>query len=311
MYHQFRGEFLEEYGDDAHKIDDYKWTVYTTWTMSFRQLDAKAARFLQLCSFFHHEGISESIFQNAASHMADMDWDSRLDPEGSELVVTARTLGILEAPWDSRRFMRMVREIQSYSLVNVDRVNETYSIHPLVHKWIRNSIFNEVTPSIALFILGLSVSCGQMSNDYAFCRSVLLHVHAVSCDGTSVGVEASCRMAYVYSEGGYWKKAENMEAVVMEKRKRVLGEEHPSTLTSMANLASTYWNQGRWNEAEKLEVAVMEISKRLLGEEHPDTLTSMANLASTYWNQGRWNEAEKLDIAVMEIRKRLLGEDNP
>src|SRR3954469_21221439 len=29
-----------------------------------------------------------------------------------------------------------------------------------------------------------------------------------------------------------------------------LGAEHPDTLTSMANLASTYRNQGRWKEAE-------------------------------------------------------------
>ncbi|KAH7305040.1 hypothetical protein B0I35DRAFT_484219 [Stachybotrys elegans] len=31
-----------------------------------------------------------------------------------------------------------------------------------------------------------------------------------------------------------------------------LGADHPDTLTSMGNLASTYKNQGRWEEAEKL-----------------------------------------------------------
>jgi hypothetical protein len=34
-------------------------------------------------------------------------------------------------------------------------------------------------------------------------------------------------------------------------RKTKLGADHPDTLTSMANLASTYSNQGRWEEAEK------------------------------------------------------------
>ena len=80
-------------------------------------------------------------------------------------------------------------------------------------------------------------------------------------------------------------------------------QEHPDTLTSMANLASTYWNQGRWKEAEELDVQVMETRKRMLGAEHPDTLTSMANLASTYWNQGRWKEAEELYVQVMETRR--------
>jgi len=40
----------------------------------------------------------------------------------------------------------------------------------------------------------------------------------------------------------------------METRKRLLGEEHPASLTSMANLASMCWDQGRLKEAEELEV---------------------------------------------------------
>jgi Tetratricopeptide repeat len=68
----------------------------------------------------------------------------------------------------------------------------------------------------------------------------------------------------------------------LEMTKRVLGHEHPDTLTSMGNLASTYWNQGRWTEAEELNVQELETRKRVLGYEHPDTLTSIGNLASTY-----------------------------
>jgi Tetratricopeptide repeat len=45
----------------------------------------------------------------------------------------------------------------------------------------------------------------------------------------------------------------------------VLGEEHPDTLTSMNNLASTYRDQGRWKEAEELEVWLMVFVRLLLG----------------------------------------------
>jgi hypothetical protein len=37
-----------------------------------------------------------------------------------------------------------------------------------------------------------------------------------------------------------WQEAEVLLRQEMETRKRVLGEEHPHTLTSMANLASAY-----------------------------------------------------------------------
>ena len=59
-------------------------------------------------------------------------------------------------------------------------------------------------------------------------------------------------LASVFLARGLWVLAESLEAQVMKTRKRVLGEEHPDTLASMGNLASTYQNQGRWKEAEKL-----------------------------------------------------------
>jgi hypothetical protein len=40
----------------------------------------------------------------------------------------------------------------------------------------------------------------------------------------------------------------------METFQTKFGADHPDTLTSMANLASTYRKQGRWEEAEKLDV---------------------------------------------------------
>ena len=83
------------------------------------------------------------------------------------------------------------------------------------------------------------------------------------------------------------KEAEELLVQVMETSKHVLGPEHPNTLLSMGNLASTYLDQGRWKEAEKLGVQVMETCKRVLGPEHPDTLNSMINLAHTWKSLGK------------------------
>jgi tetratricopeptide (TPR) repeat protein len=110
---------------------------------------------------------------------------------------------------------------------------------------------------------------------------------------------------------GQWKEVEELQVQVMETRKKVLGVEHPDTLNSMANLASTYRNQGGWKEAKELQVQVMETFKKLLGVEHPYTLASMGNLASTYRNQGQWKEAEELEMQVVEAFKRVLGVEHP
>jgi hypothetical protein len=49
----------------------------------------------------------------------------------------------------------------------------------------------------------------------------------------------------MYRDQGRWKEAESLEMQVVEARKRVQGEEHPDTLTSVNNLALTYSNEGR------------------------------------------------------------------
>src|SRR5260370_42169013 len=96
--------------------------------------------------------------------------------------------------------------------------------------------------------------------------------------------------------------AEELEVVVLEKRKELWGEDHPDTLLSMGNLASTYRNQGRLKDAEVLEVAVMEKRKELLGEDHPDTLRNMGNLESIYRNQ---KDVEVVEVVV--VGGRVVG----
>jgi hypothetical protein len=94
-------------------------------------------------------------------------------------------------------------------------------------------------------------------------------------------------------------------------KQRVLGQEHPSTLGSMNNLASIYINQGRLNKAESLQIQVLEMRRRVLGQEHPDTLSSMNNLTLIYINQGRLSEADSLQMQVLEMRQRVLGKEHP
>ncbi|OCK96362.1 uncharacterized protein K441DRAFT_429297, partial [Cenococcum geophilum 1.58] len=52
-------------------------------------------------------------------------------------------------------------------------------------------------------------------------------------------------LASTYWNQGRWKEAEEQFVQVMETRKRVLGAEHPSTLTSINNLVITLKSQSR------------------------------------------------------------------
>ncbi|THH20457.1 hypothetical protein EW146_g905 [Bondarzewia mesenterica] len=313
LYRQHREELLEEYRDEVQKPDDYEWTVYTTWAMSFKQLGLLAQEFLQICSFMHHEGISEAIFKNATRNI-DM-FEPVIPDLETDLRMCKAFLGNFRRPdrvWDTLLFKRVITEIRSYSLMDFAPESQMLSIHPLVHSWSRTTITN-VTSTVGCTqcVLRMSVNWQFGSEDYAFRRTLLPHMAEALKENANPRSDVASGFGLVYAEAGRWEAARRLRLVVVETSRRVLGGEHPDTLRAMANLASIFRDQGRWMDAESLEAVVMETRRRVLGEEHPDTLSTMANLASTFWNQGRWKEAESLEVAVMETRQRVLGEEHP
>nr|WNZ75487.1 hypothetical protein [Trichoderma harzianum] len=150
------------------------------------------------------------------------------------------------------------------------------------------------------------------------CAKYLSHANAVlqlhglkSKDGEEARASLLLRIARHFKMEGKWSQAEILNLETTEIRRRLFGADHPRTLASMNNLATTYRYQGRWKEAEDLYMQVVKACKIKLGADHPDALTSMINLASTYMYQGRWKESEDLHAQVIETCKIKLGADHP
>ncbi|KAJ7468209.1 hypothetical protein FB451DRAFT_1039718, partial [Mycena latifolia] len=125
----------------AQSHDDYAWTVYTTWQISFVKLSQTAAILLQLCSFLHHGGISEQIFKNASLYRFPTS-----GPSKHELQIPVEFLSHFlghNGTWDSLCFWNVTNELQAYSLITFDTPRNVFSIHPLVHTWSRNTLTNE------------------------------------------------------------------------------------------------------------------------------------------------------------------------
>jgi hypothetical protein len=85
---------------------------------------------------------------------------------------------------------------------------------------------------------------------------------------------------------------------VLEKRKELLGEDHPDTLLALGNLTATYHNVGQFLPAEKLGAGALEKHRKLLGEDNPETIRIMRNLALTYRKLDKVPEAEELERLV-------------
>jgi len=311
----------------------YYQTVYGTWELSFKEIETRASRgstshdvqsaqiailIFQIFAFMHYESIDENIFEHVALNIRD-----NKDQLPQILGSTAESRLLCcdkNSRWDKFYFRMGIQILQSFSLIKRRSDENSYSVHPLIHSWNRDrqsQSEQHINFYRAMTILSCSISFSYKTQDYIFRQRLIPHIKASYHYAAELDIKKEyddnrySKFGLVFRENGDWAEAENLDIQVMKTRNEMLGQEHPDTLSSMSNLASTYWNQGRWNEAEQLEIQVMDLSKRVLGQEHPHTLTSTSNLASTYLNQGRWNEAEQLQNQVMDLRKRVLGQEHP
>lgn len=93
--------------------------------------------------------------------------------------------------------------------------------------------------------------------------------------------------------------------------KRILGSDHPHTLTAHYELARAYMDTGRIDEAITLHQQTLTNRQRILGPDHPDTLTSQHGLAFGYQCMGRVDEAVSLHERNLADREKVLGADHP
>ena len=93
--------------------------------------------------------------------------------------------------------------------------------------------------------------------------------------------------------------------------KAVLGENHPTTLTTMNGLANTYGHLGKHSDAVDLLKQCLDKRKVILGENYPQTLDAMNSLAIAYCRQGMHLEGVDLFKQCLDKRKVVLGENHP
>ena len=113
--------------------------------------------------------------------------------------------------------------------------------------------------------------------------------HTLMHDNNKERLDLALKCARTLFSDGRYKEAEKLDVQVMQTRKRVLGDEHLSTLTSMHNFALTLQSQACHEEAFALMERCSQLRKQVLGEEHPDTQSSLDMLSN--WRAERRDES--------------------
>ena len=114
-------------------------------------------------------------------------------------------------------------------------------------------------------------------------------------ESDTTAIDSLSLLASVLQDQGKYETAEEINRRALQGREKVLGVEHPDTLSSVNDLASVLRYQGIYQIAEEMNRRALQGREKTLGVEHPGTLTSVRNLASVLQCQCKYVAAEEID----------------
>ncbi|RKK62226.1 hypothetical protein BFJ66_g1033 [Fusarium oxysporum f. sp. cepae] len=301
-----RWRILKRTEHDRHRLGVPN-SVLETWSISIeriRQDNEMAYKILHVIAYVNNQSIPFAIL-TAAGLLDAEEW---------------------EAPSreDEERVLDAVARLKDFAFIGLQlsegKARHIYEMHKLVQEATRyglsKSTDDEMYFSRAALQIVTSLFPGRHRKKVEEYEEYVAHAVAVgewaaTCEQEEAASELLDRVSDYLYDRGRWREREPVDGRILELRQQALGEEHPDTIRSMANLATTYHAQGRYDEDEEISTRVLELRRKALGEEHPDTISSMADLATTYNTQGRYDEAETIRVKVLELRRKALGEEHP
>jgi len=92
---------------------------------------------------------------------------------------------------------------------------------------------------------------------------------------------------------GDYSQARALQEDALERWRKVLGDDHPSTLASAANLAVDFSMTGQHEQARTLHEETLARRRRVFGDDHPSTRGSARDLSYELAALGDTEQAEK------------------
>ena len=309
-YRRRRRELLKRKPESL--IHRYNESVLTTWETSYdavHEQSPEASTLMSMLSFLSFDDIFLELFGI----------NRQVESTGS----TYNTAETVSTPFmNTYKLEECFEMLQRYSFVQWKEDQRSYAMHKLVHAWGYDRLADDMQAKISNTTFELIVEaingCRNTPED-----KLRLVPHVIANFTTVAGIRGVlyqtaegtlnelARVGIFMTDIGRLQEGCVIETYVLNDRIRILGEEHPDTISAMNNLANTLGDQGQLDEAAKMSKEVLEKRRRILGDEHSFTITAMNNLAHTLGDQGQLDEAAKMKKEVLEKRRRILGEEHP
>jgi Tetratricopeptide repeat len=297
LFRQRRAELLAR-GEPT----GYSKTVASTWALAFDRLrqtesGAAAVGLLRLLAFCAPEAVPLRLLLQPRPGLA-----GRL---GDEVVPALAPL--LEDPLAASDAIGALRR---YSLVT-PAADGSVSLHRLVQAVTADQMPAELArkwqQATAALIEDTIPSDTGHPETWPVCAALLPHAQAALADDS----KGMARIAHYLGSIGNYAAAHDFHQRVLKARERVLGPEHPDTLTARHQLARWTGQAGDPAAARDLFAGLLPVRERVLGPEHPDTLAARHQLARWTGHAGDPAAAREQLAGLLPVRERVLGPEHP
>ncbi|KAL8995820.1 MAG: hypothetical protein Q9188_006721 [Gyalolechia gomerana] len=371
---------LRRKSDQGGKEGTINMNVYSSYEIIFRGLEATdslatqdAVQLIKMFSFFSWEDLRIDVLTMSVEHprrqtehdekeaakttvkpvVKAPSWKMKLKEWAIWVVTVVQkdvTGSVLPAvlrddqrDFDEDRLMDALDQLNQLSLVYYQEATESYSMHPLIHTWVRERP-QMSTSEQALWCQAATTALARcillppldaISSSESLRRHLLPHIsHALKYQnniatalsdnqkarktpwlvlrhkfGRAQAIE-SAKFSLIYVQNGYFSEAEALQVKTREFVCSRLGMEHIAARRITLFLAGTYGLQMRTNTAAKLQEEVLDTCKTYLGPKDPETLKVMNTLGTSRRYQGRFREGRQLLEKAIEGMTEILGPDH-
>ena len=239
--------------------------------------------------------------------------------------------------------MDALDQLNQLSLIYYQEATESYSMHPLIHTWVRERP-QMSTSEQALWCQAATTTLARcillppldtIDSAESLRRHLLPHVsHVLKYQksiqsmlaenqkarkapwpvldhsfGRTQAIE-SAKFSLIYVQNGYFNEAEELQVQTRDFVCARLGMEHFLARRATSFLATTYGLQMRSNKAAQLQEEVFQACKTYLGPKHPETLKAMNILGASRRFQGRFLEGRVLLEEAIVLMTDTLGPEH-
>ena len=203
----------------------------------------------------------------------------------------------------------------SFSLVRAEIGKQSFEMHRLVQlsmrKWLEADKQLSKWTKESIKVLTAAFPSGDYKT-WTDCQVLLPHAREAighrtedEADMTNQAQVALSLGWYLYLRGEY-KTAEKVVRMSVEARERVLGPEHPHTLTSVSQLGSVLKNQDKYEKAKAMHRRALKGREKILEPKHSHTFTSVSNLGSMLKNQDKYEKTKTMHRRTLKRRDKII-----